>query len=392
MAKERENLVPFLNQIDLFKELSDSEIQLLIPFIHTKKYSKGDLIIREGDIGEEIYFIKSGEAEVVKEEKETHLVHQLAILKSGEWTGEMSFFENLKRSASVRALSFTEVLVVQLRELELSASHEAIYTKIIHHLAKGISQRLRYTENNLILSLKEKIKLVQVQNEVTKTIVHLFIIMAVYLNLTKFLSVYASNFLTSLNFAFYPITILILGISSLWLINYSRYPLSFYGLTFNNWLRNILEAIPLTIPILIFLVLFKWILITYIPTFQNIPLFVFKMPDQNVFEYVLFLVVYVALVPVQELTIRSFLQSSFRNFFQSPHRIFFAILASNMVFDILRVNNDVLYALLSFLLGVFWGYLFERQKSIVGTSLSHALTGIMAFFILRFDIMITMVQ
>ncbi len=392
MAKDREDLVPFLHQIDLFKELSVSELQLLVPFIHTKKFNKGDLIIREGDIGEEIYFIKSGEAEVIKEEKESNQVHLLALLKSGEWAGEMSFFENLKRSASVRASSPTEVLVVQLRELELSANHEAVYTKIIHHLAKGISQRLRYTENSLILSLKEKIKLVQVQNEVTKTIVHIFIIMALYLNLTKFFSVYASNLLSSLNVAFYPITILILGISSLWLINYSRYPLAFYGLTFKHWFRNVLEVIPLTIPILIFLVLFKWILITYIPTFQNIPLFVFKMPEQSVFDYALFLVVYIALVPVQELTIRSFLQSSFRNFFQSPHRVFFAILASNMVFDILRVNNDVIYALATFLLGIFWGYLFERQKSIVGTSVSHALTGVMAFFILRFDVMITMVQ
>jgi len=387
-----EDLIPFLKKIELFKELSDSEMNLLIPFFRINTYKKGDWIIREGAIGEEIYFIKSGEAEVVKEEQDSDQAHRIAVLKPGEWTGEMSFFENLKRSASVRALETTEVVVMLLKELELSANHETIYFNIVHSLGKGISQRLRYTENSLILSLKEKIKLVQVQNEVSKTIVQIFIIVALYLNLSKFLSAYTQNPLFSLNIAFYPITVLILGASSLWLINSSRYPLSFYGLTLQNWFRNTLEAIPLTIPILILLVILKWILVTSIPLFNDTPIFEFRTLGQSTWNYAFFLIIDIALVPVQEITVRSFLQCSFRNFFQSPHRVFFAILASNMVFDILRTESDAIYALFSFLFGIFWGYMFEKQKSIVGTSVSHGLARIMAFFILRFDKMIMISQ
>ena len=38
--------------------------------------------------------------------------------------------------------------------------------------------------------------------------------------------------------------------------------------------------------------------------------------------------------------------------------------------------------------GFFWGWLFSRQGSILGTSISHAMIGIYAFFIVGFDFII----
>ena len=78
------------------------------------------------------------------------------------------------------------------------------------------------------MTLKEKIQLTRLQDEVGKTIVYVFIFMALYLNLVRLSSAYLDSNWTQLNEYFYPITILVLGVFSLLLINGSHSPLEFY--------------------------------------------------------------------------------------------------------------------------------------------------------------------
>lgn len=77
-----------------------------------KVFQPGEMLMREGEEGEEAYLILSGEVQVVKESEGHKIV--LATLKEGDVIGEMSLIskEKLTRSASVEALERTEAAVL----------------------------------------------------------------------------------------------------------------------------------------------------------------------------------------------------------------------------------------------------------------------------------------
>ena len=82
-----------------------------------KKYSKGDIIFLEGDLGEEMYFIRSGQVEIVREMGDSQIT--LEELNKNEFFGEMSLFGSPQRSATARAGMETEVLIINKRALNI---------------------------------------------------------------------------------------------------------------------------------------------------------------------------------------------------------------------------------------------------------------------------------
>lgn len=77
-----------------------------------KVFNAGDMLMREGEAGDEAYLILSGKVQVIKETGGHKIV--LATLKEGDIIGEMSLIsrEKVTRSASVEALEETEAAVL----------------------------------------------------------------------------------------------------------------------------------------------------------------------------------------------------------------------------------------------------------------------------------------
>ena len=63
----------------------------------TKKFIAGEYVFNEGDIGSEVFILKKGSVEVVKDLGGTEVV--LATLKTGDFFGEMALFGNKKQGA-----------------------------------------------------------------------------------------------------------------------------------------------------------------------------------------------------------------------------------------------------------------------------------------------------
>ena len=84
-----------------------------IPPVVNLSYSRGELIIKEGDYGSSIYKILNGAVRVFKGPRESKTT--LAILDRGEVFGEMTFFNfGLDpRSASVEAIDNVKLEVAK---------------------------------------------------------------------------------------------------------------------------------------------------------------------------------------------------------------------------------------------------------------------------------------
>lgn len=81
-----------------------------------EKYEEGDYICKEGDVGHDMYIIKSGKVEVLKEMGDTEM--RIATLGPKDFFGEMALFGAKRRMAAVRAITYTEAIVVTKRMLE----------------------------------------------------------------------------------------------------------------------------------------------------------------------------------------------------------------------------------------------------------------------------------
>lgn len=66
-------------------------------------FRRGEVLFREGEVGDFVCLVASGEVEVIKELGEQRVV--LGIVHAGEFVGEMGVLEGHTRSATVRALS-----------------------------------------------------------------------------------------------------------------------------------------------------------------------------------------------------------------------------------------------------------------------------------------------
>ena len=75
-----------------------------------REYKGGDVIVRQGEMGDCMYVIQEGEVEVVRVDNGS--IIRLAVLGRGDFFGEMSVFEKEVRSATVRALDRVRVITV----------------------------------------------------------------------------------------------------------------------------------------------------------------------------------------------------------------------------------------------------------------------------------------
>lgn len=103
-----------------------------------KHFKKGEIIIQQGDYGTCGYVIQTGKVEVfiTQDGKETHL----ATLGAGETVGEMALLFNQARSASVRALTPCDLIVMDRQGITADLASAA---PSIRALMKVFSQRLR---------------------------------------------------------------------------------------------------------------------------------------------------------------------------------------------------------------------------------------------------------
>jgi len=109
----REEMPP----IPLFSDLTESEFKRVLAKAQAEKFSAEEIIVKEGDRGNSIYFVTSGEAKVFKKTKDEKQV-MVDVLKEGNFFGEFGFFGDSKRHASVVASSDIEVLEISKDALE----------------------------------------------------------------------------------------------------------------------------------------------------------------------------------------------------------------------------------------------------------------------------------
>jgi CRP/FNR family transcriptional regulator, cyclic AMP receptor protein len=139
------------SNIPIFDGISPDEMEQIIKYAFIKPFEPGYVLFRENLIvGQIMYVILSGKVELSKKNVAGEDVPFLTM-GPGSLIGEMSLFEQQKRSASAVVKEYSELLVMPKYNFDRmlqSRPTEAI--KILLNFIKIMSQRLRDTTNKMI--------------------------------------------------------------------------------------------------------------------------------------------------------------------------------------------------------------------------------------------------
>jgi CRP/FNR family transcriptional regulator, cyclic AMP receptor protein len=103
--------VAFLRNVRLFRNIEGPELGILANSLRERPLKRGQVLLREGDTGDEMFLVRSGSLVISK--GVTGRVEQvLARVGAGDFFGEMALFDRSPRSATIQADSDTVLLVL----------------------------------------------------------------------------------------------------------------------------------------------------------------------------------------------------------------------------------------------------------------------------------------
>lgn len=143
------SMLEILKKVNLFETLTVKELEKIEKISRIEAFAKDTVIFKEGDPGDCCYVITNGDVRISKfipnigEEA-------LAILKPGDYFGEMALIDNFPRSAHAIANTDLALLAISKSDLDkiLSMDRELGY-KLLWAFTKTLSRRLRETNEKM---------------------------------------------------------------------------------------------------------------------------------------------------------------------------------------------------------------------------------------------------
>lgn len=113
--------------VDFCRPLDDAQLDMLARAARERPYAPGEVVIRERDAGDEFFIVERGELAVNLAQGGNGRPVEIARLQAGSFFGEMSVMTGEPRTATVRAVSDCELLVIDKSAFQrlLDASPEA---------------------------------------------------------------------------------------------------------------------------------------------------------------------------------------------------------------------------------------------------------------------------
>ena len=146
----------------IFDGLSEIEIENFIKLMIFKKVKKNDVIIKEGDDGDTIILLLSGEvsmtqaltlknSKAISDNREKTSI-KIDSKKSHHFFGEISLFNEVdKRTATITATTDCEIAILDDNEIiKLCNENHTLGYKIMKNLAEKLASSLERTNNQVL--------------------------------------------------------------------------------------------------------------------------------------------------------------------------------------------------------------------------------------------------
>lgn len=143
------SLGQFLKTVKIFQNLTDEELEHLTPLFQIKNVSNKEKVIREGEISDSFYIIRSGHFNVSKGHKDAFIT----ILGPKDYFGEACLFHEIKRTANVTASEDAQLALLHRDQFQqFLLTYPLSANRILFQMLKEVFLKLQDTSNQLALT------------------------------------------------------------------------------------------------------------------------------------------------------------------------------------------------------------------------------------------------
>lgn len=138
---------PIVRKVRLFKFCEEGFIRSLCILLKPQVCLPGDWLIREGEVGKEMYLVVRGALDIIAKDM------VVATIQGGSYVGEVAVLYEQKRIASVRAVMYCDLLMLTKSDIDSVVDH---YPKVLEQM--GTEAKLYPSIQKMLKERHERLK------------------------------------------------------------------------------------------------------------------------------------------------------------------------------------------------------------------------------------------
>jgi len=353
-----------------FSPLQPETVSAIASAARRLEAGPGEMIVREGEEGADLFLITEGEAAAVRDSGDGGTV-VLNAIRPGDCIGELTFLDGGRRAASVRAETGCRLIRISAEDLRSLPDAPAVLGELKGALASVAVRRARTMSDDMLASLRRQLEIKTLQNQFGH---FLIFTIAIFLISTGLFYLVAEKYVRDVyDPGFSWQAVIFLAVPCLAIIKLMKIPLADLGIRKEGFWRSLGEAVAIcavvTVPALIYY-------------------FGFRPPSgssggSGATVDLLFLGQYFLHTVFQEIGSRGLLQGLFQKFLddRKGHR---AIFLTSTVFASLHLAFGADAVVITFFASIVFGYVYLRQKNLIGVTVMHYWLGVLAAILVAF--------
>jgi CRP/FNR family transcriptional regulator, cyclic AMP receptor protein len=135
-----DEIVGLLAGTEVFGEVEPRELAEVAQVAVPRHWDRGEVIFREGDVGDTCYLLRAGAILLTREHQDGRMV-ALAELRAGSLFGELAMFRGERRSASAEVIEPASALALLANDMQrLVRRNPDLALKLLASLAERVSR------------------------------------------------------------------------------------------------------------------------------------------------------------------------------------------------------------------------------------------------------------
>jgi len=369
MEDSRHSIADVLRANPAFSSLSAPSLNAIAAVSRDMEVAPGKVFVQEGAEDHDLYVLVSGSASAIRDPGTGEPV-VLNAIPAGDCIGELAFIDGGSRMASVRAESVCRVIVVPAETVHALADAPAVVGELKGALAGVAVRRARSMSNAILASMRQQVAAKTLQNQFGQFLV--FTISILLISSMLFYHVSQGHVENIYDPAFSWKTVFLFAVPCLIIIRVMKIPPADLGLTTVGLRRSLIESLivcgVITVPVAV-----------YFLGFHTGPL----NDEMGVTVDALFVLQYLINVVLQEIGSRGLIQGLFQRFLddRTGHR---SVFLTSTIFASLHLTFGLDAVVVTFFASFLFGYIYLRQKNLLGVIVIHYWLGMLAAMVVAF--------
>jgi len=323
----------------------------------------GEIVLREGERREELFFLDDGVLDVLKRDADGSHCHTIAEIQPGRIFGELSFVDRRGASATIRARTRCSIRLLPYARIQ----GRDIESVVLRRICAGAVERLRDTNDQYTDRLSHTLGMARERNRFGQIYVITIMLFGIQQCLLRVPDDLPPSTKMAVSWGF----LLLIAVPMLHWIRRFHIPMKEFGLTVHGWKPAAIEGGFAALALAPALVFLRWLQVT-----DDEPLVTWRSQSQGTLTLmVISLLLYLPHALVQELLARGVLQGALQRF-MSDDPVAVPIFSVSAMFGIMHLHISVPMALLTFGASLLFGTLYVRHRNLVGVTIAHYALGV----------------